>query len=130
MTERTTSLQFGASPVEPQRESSPLPAAVRAREPAHRPRPVDPRPPDFGITCEIVFWRGYRKARFYACVFDEAGEPLALAESPEFRSPGKDFPDQTDATVAAHDALTESLLAEGWELVRRGPGWYQAKFRR
>jgi hypothetical protein len=117
-----------SSAVEPQRE--PPRTTISAGEPTHRRRPVDPRPPDYGVTCEIVFWRGYRKARFYACVFDQAGERLALAESPEFRSPGKDFPDQTESTVAAHDRLTEQLLAEGWELLRKGPGWYQAKFRR
>ncbi len=82
------------------------------------------------IACEIVFWRGYRQARFYACVLDKAGEPLAVAESPAFRSPGTNTPDRTDATVAAHDALTEALLSDGWELVRKGPGWYHATFRR
>ena len=113
--------------IDPQPESL-SPTTVPTNEPAHRPRPIDPWPPDYGMTCEIVFWRGYRKARFYACVFDDGGKPLALAESPEFRSSGKDFPDQTESTVAAHDRLTEQLLAEGWELIRKGPGWYQATF--
>lgn len=81
------------------------------------------------LTCEIVFWRGYRQARFYACVLEESGEPLAVAESPAFRSPGTNIPDRTEATVAAHDTLTDALLNDGWELVRKGPGWYQAKFR-
>lgn len=130
MTGSSASLQFAAIAVEPQREAPPLPAAVPAGDPTRRPRPVDPRPPDQGVTCQVVFWRGYRKARFYACIFDDAGEPLALAESPAFRSPGKDVPERTEASVAAHDGLTALLLADGWELVRKGPGWYQATFRR
>jgi hypothetical protein len=82
------------------------------------------------VTCEIVFWRGYRKARFYACTLDHAGELVALAESPAFRSPGKDIPDRADGAVEAHEALTELLLSDGWQLARRGPGWYQATFSR
>lgn len=98
--------------------------------PANRPRPVDPLRPDEGPTCQIVFWRGYRKARFYACVFDEADEPFAFAESPAFKAPRTPLPDATEQAVAAHDALTESLSQEGWDLVAKGPGWYDATFRR
>ena len=128
-------------------QSDPIPERSPLR---NRARPTDTQlaesPPETGgpeplrrerversrreLTCEIVFWRGYRQARFYACVLEETGEPLAVAESPAFRSPGTSMPDRTEATVAAHDALTEALLSDGWELVRKGPGWYQAKFRR
>lgn len=98
--------------------------------PTSRPRPIDPLPPDEGVTCQIVFWRGYRKARFYACVFDDSDQPFALVESPAFRAPRTPFPDQTERAVAAHDALTDLLIREGWTVVLKGPGWYEATFGR
>lgn len=82
------------------------------------------------LTCEIVFWRGYRKSAFYAQIFDEAGEPLAVAESPYFRSSGNGTPDATDEAEAAYDDLCERLERDGWNWVDQGSTWYGDIFQR
>jgi hypothetical protein len=80
-------------------------------------------------TCVIDFWRGYRKAVFYARTVD-AGEELAVAESPKFRPRGNGTPDRTDEAAAAHAALVARLEAEGWRRARGGSAWYDVTFAR
>jgi hypothetical protein len=96
--------------------------------PARRPPPAEEAPPDDGLTCEVIFWRGYWKAKFYACTRNEFGEQLAIAESPFFRPHSKTNPERTDSAVRAHDELSSTLIESGWECVRTGPAWYQARF--
>ena len=83
-----------------------------------------------GEFCEIAFWRGYVKASFYARVFDEDGEPVAIAQSPHFRPKGKEDPDATDQAVAAYEALRTQLEREGWEYAGDGPMWFATVFSR
>jgi hypothetical protein len=82
------------------------------------------------LICEIVFWRGYRKAAFYARIFDEADEPLAVAESSFFRYSGNGIPDATAEAESAYDELVERLEQDGWESVDQGTTWYGDVFRR
>jgi hypothetical protein len=83
--------------------------------------------------CEIAVWRGYAKSRFYGRLDTPVlpGETeLAVAESPPFRFRGNGQPDRTEAAQAAHDALVEKLVADGWELDDPGDAWYASRFRR
>jgi hypothetical protein len=80
-------------------------------------------------TCQIGFWRGYRKTAFYAGMFYE-GEDVAVAESPHFRARGNGLPEQTPEAEAAYDALRERLEASGWRLARAGNTWFDHVFER
>jgi hypothetical protein len=80
--------------------------------------------------CEIVFWRGYVKAMFYAQIFTPTGEPRAVAESRSFRAPGDGEPGKTQEAAEAHEALRQGLLAAGWTRIGQGPAWYADVFRR
>jgi hypothetical protein len=102
-------------------EPVPIDEGVQAGSPV-------PTPPS-GQTCDILFWRGYRKAAFYGRTFDEAGEPVAVAESPFFRPEGNGAPHPTDAAKAAYEALRSQLAAAGWEPVSSGGDWYEETFR-
>jgi hypothetical protein len=111
-----------------------------------KPGPVHPAPPELSVmtggeaaararppsewvsTCEIAFWRGYRKGAFYARTYLE-GEEVAVAESPAFRPIG-DEPDRTDEAEAAYEALCEALAEAGWHRVGAGTDWYGGTFRR
>jgi hypothetical protein len=79
--------------------------------------------------CDILFWRGYRKAAFYGRTFDETGEPVAVAESPFFRPQGNGAPEPTEAAKAAYEALRSELIAAGWEPVAAGDDWFDETFR-
>ena len=79
-------------------------------------------------TCDILFWRGYRKAAFYARTFDETGD-VAVAESPFFRPQGNGKPEPTEAAKAAYEALRSELIALGWEPVAAGDDWFDETFR-
>ena len=100
-------------PPEPDPDSEPEPLEMPAADP----------------TCKIEFWRGYRKAAFYARTVD-GGEELAVAESPMFRARGNGVPDRTDEAAAAYAALVERLEAEGWRRVSHGADWFDATFAR
>lgn len=76
------------------------------------------------VACEIRVWRGYRKANFFACVFSDDGEPLAVAESPSFRSRGNGVPEKTAEAVAAHEQLRVQLEAAGWQYAASGRTWF------
>jgi hypothetical protein len=75
--------------------------------------------------CEIGCWRGYVTWRFF--VESPLGPSLA---SPYFRAPGKGVPEQTEASLAAHAALVEMLVAAGWEPEGYGEEWFAERFQR
>ena len=100
------------------------------RAAAHAPAPVEveaTEPPSEDVAtvaCEIRLWRGYRKANFFACVFSEDGEPLAVAESPFFRAHGNGVPDKAADAIAAHEQLRAQLEAAGWRYAGPGRTWF------
>jgi hypothetical protein len=111
-------------------EADPLEAAER--EPLLRP-PLEDEPPVVAgryLTCVISYWRGYRKAAFYARAFDEDGHELVLTESAEFKARGNGLPDPTEQAVAAHEELVAQLRRDGWEPVDRDNTWFGQTFRR
>lgn len=81
------------------------------------------------LTCRVEFWRGYRKAAFYARTLD-GSEEVAVAESPLFRARGNGVPDRTDEAAAAYAALVERLQDDGWRRVATGSAWFDATFAR
>ena len=80
--------------------------------------------------CEIMVWRGYAKARFYARLDLDETDEFAVAESPSFRFQGNGTPADTEAARAAHRALVEKLRGKGWEKEDISGPWYAARFRR
>lgn len=83
------------------------------------------------VTCQIAFWRGYRKGAFYARGLDEDGFEVALAESPLFKPQGNGgVPDDTDEAVAAHETLVAQLASEGWIAHGCDNTWFGRTFRR
>jgi hypothetical protein len=119
--------------VEPQPEAAVVaapPVAASVAEPP--PPPVEPEvlaEPTEEV-CEILVWRGYAKARFYARLELEETDEFAVAESASFRFHGNGAPDDTKAARAAHQALVEKLRAKGWEQEDTTGPWYAARFRR
>jgi hypothetical protein len=105
------------------------PKAKRAVEESIAPEPKVPVHDD-DLTCEILFWRGYRKATFYARIFSDEGEPLAVAQSPSFRARGNGTPDKTEEAVAAYQALREQLEQAGWEHAGSGRAWFAEVYSR
>jgi hypothetical protein len=97
------------------------PSPLRPATSMRRPR---------GEVCEIAFWRGYVKGTFYARIFDDDGQPVAIAQSPPFRHRGKEDPEATDQTVAAYESLRAQLERSGWEYVSGGDTWFGTVFRR
>lgn len=73
--------------------------------------------------CEIKWWRGYVKSRFYVDVD-------GVVESPAFRSLRSDEPDRNEAAVAAHAGLVERLIAASWETHGHGEHWFSDRFRK
>jgi hypothetical protein len=119
----------------------PAPSPVRADDlPAHVPESVSADGDGEGAEfvesepaverCDIAYWRGYRKAAFYARAFDEEGLEVALAESEEFRARGNGTPERTEAAAAAHKALMASLVEAGWTKEGEGELWYDARLTR
>jgi hypothetical protein len=103
-------------------EPAPIDERLEAEPPAPTPTPSEQ-------TCDILFWRGYRKAAFYGRTFDETGEAVAVAESPFFRPQGNGAPDPTEAAKAAYEALRSQLIVAGWEPVTAGDDWFDETFR-
>jgi hypothetical protein len=94
-----------------------------------RVRDPEPDPERAAPTCDIRFWRGYRKAAFFARTID-AGEEVAVAESPMFRARGNGVPERTDEAAAAYAVLVDRLEDEGWRRVATGSAWFDATFAR
>ncbi len=123
-------------PSQAQPEAAASPTATprssgREQPPVEETVATEPRPlPLTELTCEILFWRGYRKARFYARIFNDEGEPLAITQSPFFRPRGNGMPDQTEEAVAAYEELREQLERDGWKHVDEGESWFRQTFSR
>ena len=112
--------------------TAPIPEPVEettAREPEQEAEVEQPDQLE-DLTCEILFWRGYRKATFYARIFSDDGEPLALAQSSEFRARGNGIPEQTEEAVAAYEELRARLEQWGWQHVGSGDAWFGDVFTR
>jgi hypothetical protein len=95
--------------------------------------PLEDEPPVTSpryLTCVISYWRGYRKAAFYARAFDEDGHELVLTESEEFKAKGNGIPDPTEQAIEAHEALIDQLRRDGWEPVDRDETWFGQTLRR
>src|SRR5689334_13774467 len=77
--------------------------------------------------CVVEVWRGYTTASFIARIGDEL-----VAESPSFRSRGKQAPAETPAAQSALEALTAALLETGWSAApdNGGPAWFELAFDR
>jgi hypothetical protein len=82
--------------------------------------------------CEIAYWRGYRKSKFYARGFDADGVEVALAESRSFRVEGSRSPERTEEAAAAYDQLVEQLTEDGWRPVDEDDRrtWFAQSFER
>lgn len=105
------------------------PAPEAAPTTVDEPEPQLPVAEPAELTCEIMFWRGYRKAAFYARTY-VADEEVAVAESPLFRARGNGLPEPTLEAEEAYTALCEQLEREGWKLVDSGESWFGDIFRR
>jgi hypothetical protein len=107
------------------------PPAPEQREITDTPPEAEPQAqPAPELTCEIAFWRGYRKAGFYARAFDQEGYEVAVAESPYFKARGNRVPDQTEQARAAYEALSAQLAEAGWKAEGRNGTWFGTRFRR
>jgi hypothetical protein len=90
---------------------------------------AQPAPVETQLTCEISFWRGYRKSAFFARTHVD-GETVAVAESPLFRARGNGLPDESGEALAAYEALREKLERQGWEPSGSRGTWFGQVFRR
>ena len=103
--------------------------AARDRDAGKPPTDTPPTTPP-GEQCTIRWWRGYVNSDFYAVrSTDEEGLDV-VATSPPFRWSKAADPPQGGKAAAAHDALVESLLADGWEPHGAPATWYGWEFRR
>ncbi len=114
-----------ATPVVPSQQQAPEAPPVTVEEP--EPQRLAAEPAE--LTCEIMVWRGYRKAAFYARTY-VGDEEVAVAESPLFRARGNGLPEPTLEAEEAYNALCERLEREGWKLVDSGETWFGHTFRR
>ena len=78
-------------------------------------------------SCEIQCLCGNVKSWFYVLVDPGLGN---LIESQSFQTHGSNPLEQSDAAVAAHEALVAGLVADGWERDGRGAHWFSDRFRR
>jgi hypothetical protein len=133
--QRPHATQKAASPMQappPPARTTPIREPVEesvAREPEPEVEQPEPIPLE-ELACEILFWRGYRKATFYARIFSDDGEPLALAQSSEFRARGNGTPEQTEEALAAYQELRARLEQWGWRHAGSGDAWFGDVFTR
>jgi hypothetical protein len=80
-------------------------------------------------TCEIDCWRGYVKCDFYARGLTPTWDE-EVGRSPSFWWWHRDPPPQERSALAAHEALVERLLADGWVPTGTRRPWYAQRFRR
>jgi hypothetical protein len=79
--------------------------------------------------CEIRWWRGYAKSCFFAATSDPSPNGIDRV-SPFFWSLRMASPAKDGGVAAAHKALVEQLLGEGWEPAGLGAQWYERRFTR
>jgi uncharacterized protein len=77
--------------------------------------------------CEIVCWRGYFKADFYA---RQVGSDDEIERSPMFRWRHDDPPPREGKFLAAHERLVSRLVNDGWQPLGEARPWYAQRFRR
>ena len=118
---------------EPAESEEAAPAFTASSEAELQQTPVEPEPaPEVEApapvasepTCQVAYWRGYRKAAFYARAFDEEGLEVALAESHSFKARGNGVPERTEQAVAAYEALLAQLANDGWEPIGGTDNWF------
>jgi hypothetical protein len=74
--------------------------------------------------CEVVWWRGYLKSRFYAVARRAGEEPVPVGASGFFRWRRSSPPPGEGAIAQEHDGLMARLRADGWVQIGRGARWY------
>jgi hypothetical protein len=80
------------------------------------------------VRCQVRWWRGYVRSRFYAVVTDGDGAETTVAQSPDFPWRRGTPPTETPDAVAALEALAEVLRRSGWSAAGRGDAWYALRF--
>ena len=82
-------------------------------------------------TCEIVWWRGYRRSDFYALAFSPDGEPLVVGRSRDFHWRRNEPPPPTFDIVAAREELVQTLIDDGWEELEpaSAENWYAGRYK-
>jgi hypothetical protein len=104
-----------------ERESAPI-------EPAPHPALISEVAPLEEGACEIEWFRGYVKSRFYVVLDEPELGGDRLVESPWFSWRQADPPPPAlPEIVAARDALLVKLEREGWEAYGRGGAWYSQR---
>lgn len=97
-------------------------------EPAAHPAPISEVAPLEEGACEIEWFRGYVKSRFYVVLEEPDLGGDRLVESPWFSWRKADPPPPAlPEIVAARDALLVKLEREGWEAYGRGGAWYSQR---
>ena len=104
-----------------------LPVPAPAHEPSASQEPADGTQWE---TCEIVWWRGYRRSLFTAIRADADEFSESVASSPNFKWHRPEEPPQNEETTAAHRQLIEKLHALGWDPAAPGESWYGGRYRR
>ena len=103
------------------RESAPT-------EPAPQPALISEVAPLEEGACEIEWFRGYVKSRFYVVLEEPELGGDRFVESPWFAWRKADpAPPALPEIVAARDALLEKLEREGWEPYGRGGAWFSQR---
>jgi len=97
-------------------------------EPAPHPALISEVAPLEEGACEIEWFRGYVKSRFFVVLEEPELGGDRLVESPWFSWRQADPPPPAlPEIVAARDALLVKLEREGWEAYGRGGAWYSQR---
>jgi hypothetical protein len=97
-------------------------------EPVPQPALISEVAPLEEGACEIEWFRGYVKSRFYVVLEEPELGGDRLVESPWFAWRKADpAPPALPEIVAARDALLVKLEREGWEPYGRGGAWYSQR---
>jgi len=94
------------------------------------PSPVEREAPAAAAarTCELRWWRGYVKSRFYAVAIEADGSRATIAQSPDFSWRHGSPPTEIPEAVAALEAVVEAVRRAGWTAAGRGDAWYELRF--
>ena len=78
--------------------------------------------------CEIACWRGYVTWQFF--VESESLQERAARPHRTSVRPAREHRSRPRASLAAHAALVEKLVAAGWEPEGYGEEWFAESFQR